>query len=119
MDRLMELLGAETVDWSYKTDCCGASLTMTRTDIVVELTGRILSMAQEAGADCIVTGCSMCHANLDTRQAGLAGKGGGGSIPVFYFTELMGLAMGHPDVKNWIGRHVTDSRKLLAKKGLL
>ena len=119
MDRLMELLGAETVDWSYKTDCCGASLTMTRTDIVVELTGRILSMAQEAGADCIVTGCSMCHANLDTRQAGLSGKGGGDSIPVFYFTELMGLAMGHPDVKTWIGRHVTDSRKLLAKKGLL
>ena len=115
----MGLLGAEAVDWSYKADCCGASLTMTRTDIVVGLTGRILSMAIEAGADCIVTGCSMCHANLDTRQQGLSAKDGRDSIPVFYFTELMGLAMGHPDVNTWIGRHVTDPKQLLAKRGLL
>jgi heterodisulfide reductase subunit B2 len=119
MDRLMELLGAETVDWSYKTDCCGASLTMTRTDIVVELTGRIIAMAREAGADCIVTGCSMCHANLDTRQTGSSGRDGGDPLPVFYFTELMGLAMGHPEVKAWLSRHVTDPKKLLTKKGLL
>jgi heterodisulfide reductase subunit B len=119
MDRLMGLLGAETVDWSYKTDCCGASLTMTRTDIVVELTGRIIAMAREAGADCIVTGCSMCHANLDTRQAGSSAKGAGDPLPVFYFTELMGLAMGHPEAKTWLSRHVIDPKRLLAIKGLL
>jgi heterodisulfide reductase subunit B len=61
----------------------------------------------------------MCHANLDTRQAGLRAVEGRDSLPVFYFTELMGLAMGHPEVKTWLGRHVTDPRKLLVEKGLL
>jgi heterodisulfide reductase subunit B len=119
MDHLMEMLGAEAVPWSYKTDCCGASLVMTRTDIVVKLSQRILSMALEAGADCIVTGCTMCHANLDTRQAGLPVQDGRGGIPVFYFTELMGLAMGHKEVAKWLSRHVTDPIKILSGKGLL
>ena len=119
MDRLMEMLGAEAVPWSYKTDCCGASLVMTRTDIVVNLSQRILSMAMEAGADCVVTGCSMCHVNLDTRQAGLPTEGDKNEIPVFYFTELMGLAIGHREVKKWLGRHVTDPIKILSSKGLI
>jgi heterodisulfide reductase subunit B len=119
MDRLMEILGAEAVPWSYKTDCCGASLVMTRTDIVVQLSHRILSMAREAGADCIVTGCTMCHANLDTRQSGLPAADGATGIPVFYFTELMGLAMGHTESKKWLRRHVTDPIKLLSTKGLI
>jgi heterodisulfide reductase subunit B len=119
MDRLMEILGAETVGWSYKTDCCGASLVMTRTDIVTTLSQKILAMAIEAGADCIVTGCTMCHANLDTRQDGLIVAGEKRKIPVFYFTELMGLAMAHTDVKKWLGRHITDPIKLLSSKGLL
>lgn len=119
MDRLMQLLGAEAVDWSYKTDCCGASLVMTRTDIVTSLSQRILAMAIDAGADCIVTGCTMCHANLDTRQAGLNLEGEKKEIPVFYFTELMGLAMEHKDIKKWLGRHLTDPVGMLSRKGLL
>jgi len=119
MERLMEILGAETLNWSYKTDCCGASLVMTRTDIVTALSQKIMRMAIEAGADCIVTGCTMCHANLDTRQASLTAEGEKREIPVFYFTELMGLSMGHRDVKKWLSRHVTDPIKLLSNKGLL
>jgi len=120
MDRLMETLGAEPLPWSYKADCCGASLVMTRTDIVRKLSGRLLAMAVEAEADCIVTGCSMCQANLDTRQEEIKKEGGGRyEIPVLYFTELMGLALGHKDIKKWLGRHITDPIKVLNKKGLI
>lgn len=119
MDRLMELMGAKAVSWSYKTDCCGASLVMTRTDIVTHLTQKILSAAIEAGADCIVTGCTMCHSNLDTRQEDLTSKGEKRKIPVFYFTELMGLYLGHREVKKWLSRHITDPMKLLTEKGLI
>ena len=120
MERLMEALGAETIPWSYKTDCCGASLVMTRTDIIRKLTGRLLSMAQEAEADCIVVGCSMCQSNLDTRQAEIKKDGGGKcDIPILYFTELIGLALGHKDVKKWLGRHVTSPMKVLNAKKLL
>ena len=120
MDRLMEVLGAEPIPWSYKTDCCGASLVMTRTDIVRKLGQRILSMAKEAEADCLVTGCTMCQANLDTRQDELEKDAGEKyDIPILYFTELMGLAMGHKDVKKWLGRHITDPIKILSSKGLM
>jgi heterodisulfide reductase subunit B len=120
MDRLMEALGAESLAWSYKTDCCGASLVMTRTDIVRKLSGRLLAMALEAEADCIVTGCSMCQANLDTRQEEIKKEDGGRyDIPILYFTELMGLALGHRDVKKWLSRHITDPTKVMSKKGLI
>jgi heterodisulfide reductase subunit B2 len=120
MEHLMDLLGAEPIPWSYQTDCCGASLVMTRTDIVRKLGQRILSMAKEAEADCLVTGCSMCQANLDTRQEEIKKDTGETyDLPIFYFTELMGLAFGHKDVKKWLGRHITDPIKVLSKKGLM
>ncbi len=120
MDRLMKLLGADPIPWSYKTDCCGASLVMTRTDIVRKLNERLLSMAKEAEADCLVTGCPMCQANLDTRQGELEKETGKRyDLPILYFTELMGLALGHRDVKKWLGRHITDPIKVLSAKGLM
>lgn len=120
MDHLMELLGAEPIPWSYKADCCGASLVMTRTDIVRRLSGKLLSMAKEAEADCLVTGCPMCHANLDTRQEELNKEVGENfNLPVLYFTELIGLALGHKDAKKWLGHHITDPIKILSAKGLV
>jgi heterodisulfide reductase subunit B len=120
MDRLLEVLGAEVLPWSYKTDCCGASLVVTRTDLVRKLSQRLLSMAREAEADCIVTGCTMCQANLDTRQEELKRDAGGKfNLPVFYFTELIGLALGHKDVKKWLSRHITDPVRVLRAKGLV
>jgi len=120
MDHLMELLGAEPIPWSYKADCCGASLVMTRTDIVRRLSGKLLSMAKEAEADCLVTGCPMCHANLDTRQDELEKEVGENfNLPVLYFTELIGLALGHKDAKKWLGHHITDPIKMLNSKGLM
>jgi len=113
MDRLMKALGAEPIGWSYKVDCCGASLTLSRGDIVMELSTKIVEGAIEAGADCIVSACGMCEINLDTRQA-LEEK-----MPVFYFTELMALAMGLPRVEKWLGRHSVDPRPLLRERGLL
>jgi len=120
MDRLMKLLGAEPIPWSYKTDCCGASLVMTRTDIVRKLNERLLSMAKEAEADCLVTGCPMCQANLDTRQEEIEKETGKKyNLPVLYFTELMGLALGHRDAKKWFNRHITDPVKILNARGLM
>ena len=120
MDHLMECLGAEPIQWSYKIDCCGASLVMTRTDIVRKLGQRLLSMAKEADADCLVTGCPMCQSNLDTRQEELEKElGEKYDLPILYFSELMGLALGHKDVKKWLGRHITDPIKVLSAKGLI
>ncbi len=120
MDRLMKQLGAEPIPWSYKTDCCGASLMITRLDIVKQLLDRLLTEAKKTEADCVVVGCPMCQANLDTRQPELEKElGKKYDLPIVYYTELMGLAMGHPDAGKWFRRHIKDPIELLSNKGLL
>ena len=113
MDKLMEAIGADPVDWSYKVDCCGASMTLSISDVVVSLVSRIVEGAVEAGADCIASACGICQINLDTRQAGEE------KLPVLYFTELMALAFGQPGVGKWFGKHTVDPRPLLRERGLL
>ncbi len=115
MDHLITALGAEAIDWSYKVDCCGASLTLSRGDVVTELSTKIIEGAAEAGADCIVSACGMCEINLDTRQAPRRSA----KMPIFYVTELMALALGLPRVEKWLGRHSVDPRPLLREQGLL
>lgn len=120
MDRIMAGLGANVKTWSYKTDCCGGSLILTRPDIAWTLMKKLLDMAQEAGAECMVVACPMCHSNLDGRQKEISREFGKEyNMPIIYFTELMGLAYGHPAVKKWLRRHVVDPRPLLAGKSLL
>jgi heterodisulfide reductase subunit B len=115
MDRLVAKLGAEVLDWPFKTECCGASLALARTDIVLELGRRLLSMAREVGADCIVTACPMCHSNLDTRQSQIKAKFGESfDMPILYVTELMGLAFGLSPKELLLDRHLTDATRLVS-----
>jgi heterodisulfide reductase subunit B len=120
MDRLMELLGAESIPWSYKTDCCGGSLVLTRTDIVRRLTQKLFDKALEAGAEAIVVACPLCQSNLDSRQEEISREAGKRyELPILYFTELIGLAMGHKDANKWFKRHFINPMKLLTSKGLV
>ncbi len=102
MDQVLEVLGVEVCPWSYKTDCCGASLGITRPEVGERLAARLLKEAQRAGANCIVTDCPMCQANLDTRQERIvAATGDLQLIPIFYITELVGLALGLEECQQW------------------
>lgn len=120
MDNLMKSLGTDVKEWSYKTNCCGGSLMVTCPDVARKMTARLLDMAQEAGADCVIAGCPICQSNLDNYQEEISKESGKKyEMPVFYFTELMGLAFGEPLAKKWLSRHMVDPRPLLAKKGLI
>jgi heterodisulfide reductase subunit B2 len=95
MDNLVAALGAEPVQWPYKTECCGASLSITNSSVVNRLSHRLLAMAAEAGAQCIAVACPLCQVNLDLRQADAARAHGQlPAIPVLYITQLAGLALG-------------------------
>jgi len=119
MDELLALMGAEVIPWSYKTDCCGGSLVLTRTDIVRRLTGKLFDKALEAGAEAIAVACPLCQSNLDSRQEEISREAGKKyELPVLYFTELIGLSLGHPDAGKWLKRHFVDPTKLLGSKGL-
>jgi heterodisulfide reductase subunit B len=119
MDRLMSLLGAEAIPWSFKTDCCGGSLVLTRTDIVRRLTQKIFDEALLAGAEAIVVACPLCQANLDTRQEEIAQSSGKPyNLPVLYFTEVIGWTMGHRDAGKWFKKHFVNPTKLFTSRGL-
>jgi heterodisulfide reductase subunit B len=68
MDEIVQTIGGESLDWSHKTECCGASLSISRTEIALRLVNSILEAAQEKGAECIAVVCPLCQSNLDTRQ---------------------------------------------------
>jgi heterodisulfide reductase subunit B2 len=116
MDRLAKALGAEVLDWSYKTDCCGASLSLTDTRLQLELSAKILQNAREVGADAVVAACPLCHVNLDSRQPQMATDlGKQFDLPVIYFTQLMGLAFGLQPKSLGLEKHLVDPMPLLRK----
>ncbi len=119
MDRLLETMGVEVLDWPYKTDCCGASHAVARQDLVTALVGKLLKRASDQGAHCIVVSCQMCHANLDMYQNRILQQQGlTMPIPVFYFTDLMGLALGERSARDWLKRHIVDGEPVLTSVGL-
>jgi heterodisulfide reductase subunit B len=120
LDRLMGAAGAEPVDWPAKSDCCGASYSITRTEIVVRLSRGILSAARDAGADCIVTACPLCQLNLDMRQSDIEKKNRERfRLPVFYFTQLLGLALGLSSKDVGLRSLLVDPMPLLNRKKLM
>ena len=125
MDYVAGLMGAEVMPWSYGVDCCGGSLTLNRSDVVVHLVDRLVRAAHEAGADALLTACPMCMANVDGRQRFRGGaplprpeKPDYEPLPIFYFTELMALAYGLP-LGKVLGKHLVDPRPLLKQQGIM
>ena len=114
LDAIVDALGGEALDWSFKTDCCGSDLAMTHGRIAGDIAGRFADMAREAGADCIMASCGLCQINLDMKQPGPAGN----RVPVFYFTELMGTAMDLAGRDAWWAKHIVDVRPLLKARNL-
>ena len=112
MDRVVEKLGATALNWSYKTECCGGSLSLTRSDIVLKLTRRILDDARAAGADIVTTACPLCHVNLDARQAALNLDK---PIPILFITQLMGLALGLDPHTLALEKNMVDTREVVAQ----
>ncbi len=107
MDTIVKALGAEVVDWAHKTECCGASLSITRTEIALRLGREILEAAQRVGADCVAVVCPLCQSNLDVRQAGINRKYKTRfSLPIMYLTQLMGVAFGVPKSQLGFEKHV-------------
>ena len=120
LDDLMGAIGAEPLDWPYKTECCGAALTLVRTKTVIRLCADILQMAKQNGADVLVVACPLCQANLDIYQAEaeklLEERF---SIPVIYFVQLMGLAMDLDLKRIGLDKLIVDPLPILTKKGFI
>ncbi len=106
MDVIMQKLGAKAVDWPFKTECCGAGFSVSKTEIVGELSGKILRSAVDRGAKVLVVACPMCHSNLDMRRPAIESYlKRKVDIPVIYITQAIALAMGLTPKQAGIQRH--------------
>ena len=120
MDAIVRTLGATPLEWSFKTECCGVSMTLTRSDIVLKLSNDILRAAKEAGADAIAVSCPLCQANLDGRQRQIEETYNVRyRIPIIYITQLMGLAFGAFPKEVGIQKLITSPREALGSIGLM
>jgi len=111
MDEVMRKIGATALDWSYKVECCGAGLSISKTDMVSKLSGKIIEDATYRGAEAIIVACPMCHSNLDMRRANInkfwKSKF---TIPVIYLTQAIGLAIGLSEKEVGLKRHYVPVR---------
>ena len=114
MDKLITASGAESVDWPLKTRCCGGSLTGTVPEAGLRLAYIILKEARKRGAQAIVTPCPLCQFNLDGYQEQIASKYERIDMPVLYFTQVLGLAMGLSAKELGIKRGIISAEKVLA-----
>lgn len=120
MDEVLEVLGAQVLAWDFKTECCGAGLSISKTETVVELTRRLVREAAWRGADAVVVACQLCQANLDMRQDEISkAEGRRYAIPVIYFTQLMGLAFGLAAKDMGLNHHLVNPLPMLKKKGII
>ncbi len=118
MDLLMEALGAKAMEFDYKTECCGASFSISNTEVVESLSGKILEVAKESGAHLIVVACPLCQSNLDMRQPDIEKHTGRKfDLPVMYFTQLMALAFGYPEKELKLPKHIVPVEAALKHIG--
>lgn len=120
METVCKALGAKTLEWGYKTDCCGAAASVNDTDASLLLMSRIMKDALARGANCFVTTCPMCQFNLDVYQDQIGEKHGiSQRLPVYFITELIGIAMGISPQEMQIDRHFVDAMGLLKELQLI
>jgi len=115
MDQIMQALGAESVEWSFKTECCGAALATSRPDVGYRMIYEVIRNAREAGAECLVTACPLCMMNLDMRRRGVE-KAFNETLdmPVYYITELLAIACGDSPRDVGVHRHFVEAEGYLA-----
>jgi len=111
MDSILSMLGLNVIDWSYKTDCCGATFNLTNKSVFMRLTGKILDEAKKAGADIIAVACPLCQVNLDSYQLEMKTP----NIPVLYFSQLIGMAYGIDHRELGLHQNFVDVEEVMEK----
>ena len=120
LEDLLQSIEAEPTENPYKTECCGSYQTVDKADVVMEKTRNIVSWAARTRGECLVVSCPLCFFNLDRRQRDLAERHQDAVLlPIFYFTQLVALALGLGAEVCGFDKHVVDPRPLLSSKGYI
>jgi heterodisulfide reductase subunit B2 len=119
-EELLETLGAAPVDFPMNIECCGSFQSVGAPEVATECARRILGSAIKNGAEVVVSTCPMCTFNIDHKQADIKGKYlDFKTIPVLYFTQVLGLALGVEPGALGFEQNAVDPLPLLKNKGLI
>jgi heterodisulfide reductase subunit B len=117
LDRILRWLGATVVDYPVKTHCCGGHMTQISEPQAHELIRRLLYSAEDYNADVITCLCPMCQLNLDAYQTQVNARFNSSfSLPVLFFTQLLGVAFGLPYSELGFGREIVAAEPVLSAK---
>jgi succinate dehydrogenase / fumarate reductase cytochrome b subunit len=119
MENVFRAVGATAIDYRGRTQCCGWPLSSYATEQSFKMAGSHIQEAIEAGADCLVTPCPLCHLNLDSRQPEVEKAIGRKlGLPVLHLPQLVALALGVEPKRLGLDRHVVSTQSVLAKLGI-
>ncbi|MEO0083395.1 MAG: CoB--CoM heterodisulfide reductase iron-sulfur subunit B family protein [candidate division WOR-3 bacterium] len=116
MDELFLALGADAVQFPFKSECCGGYVLVNRPEVATKCAEIILESIINAGAECVVTTCPLCQYNIDNQQKYMAKQF---NLPIFYFTQLLGLSLGVEEKLLNLDNHYINPKLLLKQKGLI
>ena len=116
LEQIVEALGAEPVDYTGKSKCCGFPIMTMNKKNSLTMAGTHIADARDEGADCMVTPCPLCHLNLDAQQPDAARYVNQTlDLPILHLPQLMGLAMGMNPRQLGLGQHIISTRPILNK----
>jgi heterodisulfide reductase subunit B len=116
-EELLAAAGAEPVPYPYKLRCCGAALMVTNRQAAAQMVRDLLQSAVDAGADVIATACPLCQTNLECYQADVNRLCGTDyAMPIVYFTQLLGLALGVGVRRLGLGKELVSAKAALADR---
>ncbi len=115
MDDLLSWVGAEVVEYPLKAACCGGILMMTdKKEVVLKLVHDLLAEAVRRGASCLATACPLCHLNVEAYQDQVNARYGTHfSLPVLFFTQLLGVSLGLGRKELGLGTELVSAEALL------
>lgn len=116
MDDMFTALGAQPIEFPFKGECCGGYVLVDKPEVATKCSQTILESIVDAGADCVATTCPLCQYNIDNQQKLMSRQF---NLPVFYFTQLLGLALNVDQKILNLDNHFIDPTPLLKQKGLL
>jgi heterodisulfide reductase subunit B len=116
LDDLLSWIGADVVEYPLKAACCGGILMMSdKQDVALKLVRTLLAEAVRRGASCLATTCPLCHLNVEAYQGQVNSHFGTNfSLPVLFFTQLLGVSMGLSKADLGLGEELVSARALLA-----